>query len=73
MLLRKWKLAIIDRNLQTEAHCGLSASLPEELTQEWEAMVLKWDAAPYPKAKNAPNPYEIKGNCKTLFGWSLSW
>jgi len=66
MLLRKWKMAISDRNLQVEAHRGFHESLPEGLTREWEELVVKWDAAPFPKIKNAVNPYQVKGHCKYL-------
>ena len=63
MLLRKYKQALMDRNTQTEAHRGFTASLPDELTKEWESHATAWDAAEYPKAKTMPSPYEVKGEC----------
>ena len=62
-LLRKYKLAIADWNLQVEGHRGFNASLPPALTREWEAEVNLWEAAEFPKYKNSTSPYEVKGNC----------
>ncbi|EEB87494.1 hypothetical protein MPER_15139, partial [Moniliophthora perniciosa FA553] len=59
MLARKHKDAVRERNLQVVAHEGLTENLPEELTQKWEAMCVRWELAPYPK-KNVPNPYHIE-------------
>jgi hypothetical protein len=65
MLLRKYQTAISDRNQQSEAHRGFTASLPKELVAEWRVMLKDWENATYPKYKNAKtNPYEIKANRK---------
>ncbi len=58
-LIRKYKAAIIERNLQVEAHRGLTESLPDGLAEEWEHMCVEWEEDGFPKSK--PNPYEIQG------------
>ena len=58
-LIRKYKAAVIERNLQEEAHRGLTRSLPDELMKKWEAMCIEWEEDGFPKSK--PNPYEIQG------------
>ncbi|PPQ81349.1 hypothetical protein CVT26_014500 [Gymnopilus dilepis] len=55
-LARKYRAAVADRNVQTEAHRSLTASLENHLTAKWEAMCLAWEADEYPK--NKKNPYE---------------
>ncbi|KAK7024168.1 hypothetical protein VNI00_016546 [Paramarasmius palmivorus] len=57
MALRtKYLDAIRDRNLQREAHQGLTDNLPEDLIGEWEEMCVKWENQPYPK-RGTQNPY----------------
>ncbi|KAL0567230.1 hypothetical protein V5O48_014762 [Marasmius crinis-equi] len=46
--------AVKDRNLQREAHEGLTENIPETL----EGMCAKWEQAPWPKA-NVFNPFEV--------------
>lgn len=58
--MRKYKAAIADRNIQVEAHRGLSEVTGKELTSAWEDMCNTWEQTPYPKYKAAANPYEIK-------------
>ena len=58
-LMRRYTSAIADRNLQVEAHRGLTSSLPPDLLQKWEQMCLEWDNDTWPKT--AENPYEVEG------------
>ncbi|KAL0568344.1 hypothetical protein V5O48_013640 [Marasmius crinis-equi] len=43
MLARRYMLAVKTRNQQTEAHRGLTASLPEHLRSSWEEICRKWE------------------------------
>lgn len=61
-LKRRFRRGVADRNIQTEAHRGLSASLGEETVKKWEAMCLVWEKDSFPKTK--PNPYEVEGSGK---------
>jgi len=61
-LLRRYKSAVGDRNLQTEAHRGLTDSLDNSLVKKWETMCWEWEKQPQPKTK--PNPYEGEATCK---------
>jgi len=58
--MRKYKAAVADRNIQTEAHRGLTEATGKELTSGWEELCTIWEKTPYPKYKNAEDPYEIK-------------
>ena len=58
-LIRKYKAAVIERNLQVEAHRGLTDSIPEDLVKKWEGMCIEWENDGFPKSK--PNPYEVQG------------
>ncbi|KAK7041916.1 hypothetical protein VNI00_008897 [Paramarasmius palmivorus] len=58
-LARRRKEAIRDRNLQIVAHEELTANLPPDLVEKWDAMCVEWEAAPHPK-KNIPNPYHVE-------------
>ncbi|KAJ3484293.1 hypothetical protein NLJ89_g11993 [Agrocybe chaxingu] len=58
-LLRRYKAAVADRNIQREGHRGLSEPLEKELLLDWEAMCVEWDADNFPKS--AKNPYETDG------------
>ncbi|KAL0569488.1 hypothetical protein V5O48_012485 [Marasmius crinis-equi] len=42
-LARRYTLAIKTRNQQTEAHRGLTASLPADLRSSWEEMCKEWE------------------------------
>ncbi|PPQ77173.1 hypothetical protein CVT26_008093 [Gymnopilus dilepis] len=54
-LLRRYKAAVAQRNLQQEGHRGLTASLDTAVVAKWEKMCEKWDAEPFPK--KSQNPY----------------
>ncbi|KAK7019683.1 hypothetical protein VNI00_018005 [Paramarasmius palmivorus] len=41
------------------AHEGLTANLPVELVEKWEAMCMEWEKAPYPK-RDILNPYHVE-------------
>jgi len=58
--MRKYKAAVADRNIQTEAHRGLTEVTGMELTSTWEDMCNVWEHTSYPKYKAAADPYEIK-------------
>jgi len=58
--MRKYKRAIADRNIQVEAHRGLTEATGKEVTDEWEAMCVLWEKTPYPKYKTVEDPYEVK-------------
>lgn len=60
-LMRRYKAAIRDRNLQVEGHRGFTATLPEELVEEWEAMCEAWERSP--SSKLIKNPYATDGSC----------
>ena len=72
ILMRKYKQAVADRNLQVEAHRGLTETTGEELTGKWEDMCVLWERTPYPKYKAVADPYEVKnggtGKCTKLDG-----
>ncbi|PPR04510.1 hypothetical protein CVT24_013116 [Panaeolus cyanescens] len=55
-LMRRYLAALANRNLQTEAHKGLSANFEPSVVAEWEKMCQDWESAEYPRA-NVPNPY----------------
>lgn len=54
-LLRRYKGAVADRNMQREAHRGFTASLPPDLVGGWGMMCTRWDADGFPKT--VPNPF----------------
>ncbi|KAF8954794.1 hypothetical protein BDZ97DRAFT_1927721 [Flammula alnicola] len=58
-LLRRYKAAVKDRNLQVEGHRGLTASLDPKLVGGWEKMCVDWDEDTFPKKKK--NPYHLEG------------
>ncbi|KAF9034895.1 hypothetical protein BJ165DRAFT_1308676, partial [Panaeolus papilionaceus] len=58
MLLRRYRAAVADRNLQVEAHKGLTASLSPGVGDKWENMCRVWDSDTYPK--DVPNPYMVE-------------
>ncbi|KAK7436269.1 hypothetical protein VKT23_019233 [Stygiomarasmius scandens] len=62
-LMRKYKAAVAERNLQIEAHEGWTSRLPRVLVDEWEAACIAWEKAPYPK-DGVDNPFEITSECK---------
>ena len=68
--MKRYKTAIVERNLQVEGHRGLTASLPTDLAEAWENMCVEWDKNFYPKS--AGNPYELEQSCKCYLYW-LVW
>ncbi len=58
-LFENIRAAVIERNLQVEAHRGLTDSIPEDLVKKWEGMCIEWENDGFPKSK--PNPYEVQG------------
>lgn len=65
-LLRRYRAAVADRNLQVEAHKGLTASLTPGVGKKWEAVCEIWDSDTFPK--DVPNPYmvEVQGDYRTF-------
>lgn len=55
MLLLKHKRGIADRNIQLEAHRGLTESIDPTLAAAWEAISVAWEDDGFPKS--AKNPY----------------
>jgi hypothetical protein len=59
-LMRKYRNALAERNLQTEAHRGLNSSLATELVEKWESVCVEWEGDSFPKTKK--NPYQSNGS-----------
>ena len=59
---RKYKVAVAERNIQTEGHRGFTASLEEATVAKWETTCIDWEQDELPKTK--PNPYHIEGTCR---------
>jgi len=66
-LLRRYKLAVADRNVQREGHRGLTEALDDDLVAQWEKMCSEWEEEDLPKTKK--NPYETDGvsKCRVSF------
>ncbi|PPQ76635.1 hypothetical protein CVT26_012761 [Gymnopilus dilepis] len=60
-LLRRFRKAVPERNRQTEAHRGFSASIELGQVAEWTQMCVEWEMAAYPKDK-VDNPYHVEGS-----------
>ncbi|KAL0572890.1 hypothetical protein V5O48_009059 [Marasmius crinis-equi] len=58
ILSKRYVNAVKQRNLQTEAHRGLSKALPEGLEEEWEELCVKWDLSK--GEDDVVNPYRAK-------------
>jgi len=58
-LLRRYKSAVADRNVQREGHRGLTESLEGPLVNKWELMCSEWEAEGFKKTKK--NPYATDG------------
>jgi len=56
MLMRKYRRALAERNIQTEAHRGLTSSLSSKLVAKWEAVCVNWENDGFPRTKK--NPYQ---------------
>lgn len=59
-LMRRYKAAVRDRNVQVEGHRGFTATLPEDLRSSWETICGAWDASPH--SRKVRNPYVTKGS-----------
>lgn len=55
-LMKKYRRALVERNIQVEAHRGLTSSLSSELVTKWEAMCVDWENDGFPRTKK--NPYQ---------------
>lgn len=69
MLMRWYKAAVRERNIQTEGHRGFTATLPRKLVNSWEDMCRTWESTPHPK--QVKNPYHTAGACKAFVYKSL--
>jgi hypothetical protein len=58
-LIRKYRNALAERNIQVEAHRGLTSLLSAELVAKWEAVCVAWEKHGFPKTTK--NPYQSKG------------
>ncbi|KAF9543143.1 hypothetical protein CPC08DRAFT_649982 [Agrocybe pediades] len=54
-LLRKYKSAVAERNIQVEAHRGLTEAVGIDVVRGWEVMCEQWERDDFPKTKR--NPY----------------
>lgn len=63
-LMRKYRSAVAERNIQVEGHRGLTASLDKEVVEKWEAMCVEWEQDGFPKKKK--NPYQNEGISKLV-------
>ncbi|PPQ81774.1 hypothetical protein CVT26_010082 [Gymnopilus dilepis] len=71
-LLRKYKAAVGERNIQTEGHRGLTDALDPVLVKTWEKMCVDWEEdGPYPKAKK--NPYHVEDDRKNNHFFVFQW
>ena len=50
-LMKKYQRALVERNIQVEAHRGLTSSLSSELVTKWEAMCVDWENDGFPRTK----------------------
>lgn len=64
-LLKKFKSAVAERNVQREGHQGLSEPLSAETLSSWEKVCIEWEEDSFPKKKE--NPYKIDGASKSSF------
>jgi hypothetical protein len=62
-LIRKYKAAVRDRNLQVESHRGFSATIAESTVAKWEVLCTAWEVNPHDKS--VQSPYAIEENCKS--------
>ncbi|PPQ82214.1 hypothetical protein CVT26_009204 [Gymnopilus dilepis] len=58
-LMRRYQKAVPERNRQTEAHRGFTASLKPRDVKRWEEMCELWDSSPFPRTLDSP--YCIEG------------
>ncbi|KDR70910.1 hypothetical protein GALMADRAFT_144380 [Galerina marginata CBS 339.88] len=62
-LMRRYKRAVADRNIQAEGHRGLTESLDADLVASWEELCVEWEADTFPKTKT--NPYQTDNSTLT--------
>ena len=68
--MRRYRKALPERNRQTEAHRGFTASLDPDDVAKWTEMCENWEEAVYPK-KKVENPYHVKSVSKCLLSLGL--
>lgn len=59
-LASRYRAAVAERNVQVEAHRGLSNTVTAEQLTRWEGVCKQWEDAPFPKA-GVKNPYHVEG------------
>jgi hypothetical protein len=64
-LMRRYKLALAQRNIQSEGHRGLTACIDPTLVEQWEGVCVAWETDSFPKT--ALNPYKIAGASMYFF------
>lgn len=55
-LFRKLRAAVANRNIQVEAHRGLTEGLDPGTVASWEAVCVAWEKSGFPR--KGPNPYQ---------------
>lgn len=60
-LLRRYRAAVADRNIQVEGHRGLTESVDKKLVKEWTEVCEKWESEPFPKKSKNPYEHETPG------------
>ena len=68
-LMRKYRNALAERNIQGEAHRGLTSSLSAELVTKWEAACVDWENDGF--STTTKNPYQSKYSGQWLSVWHL--
>lgn len=63
-LLRRYRGAVAERNIQLEGQRGLSLSLEEETVDRWERICAEWEEESFPKTKK--NPYQTDASSECL-------
>jgi hypothetical protein len=63
-LMRRYRSALADRNVQVEGHRGLSALLADETVQKWESICVARENDNFPKKMK--NPYHTEGIGKSM-------
>lgn len=58
-LAKRYRAAVAERNIQVEAHRGLTASLTPQQEERWEQVCRDWEEAPFPKT-DVKNPFHVE-------------
>ena len=58
--MRRYKAALIERNVQIEGHRGFTTTLSKDTVVKWEEMCQWWDNTPYPKAGIVESSFFVK-------------